>query len=36
MIAYNEMKKYGIKPNRITYNTLMDICVKVERMKEAL
>lgn len=30
------MKKYGIKPNRITYNTLMDICVKVERMKEAL
>ena len=30
------MKNNNIKPNRITYNTLMDICVKVEKMKEAL
>lgn len=36
MLAFKEMKQYGIKPNRVTYNYLMDLCVKVEKMKEAL
>ena len=33
---FTEMRESGYKPNRICYNTLMDLAVKVERMESAL
>ena len=33
---FNKMRAEGFKPNRINYNTLMDLAVKVEEMESAL
>lgn len=30
------MKKFDLNPNRITYNSLMDLAVKIEKMSIAL
>jgi len=36
MIYFNHMKVNDVKPNRIIYNSLMDLAVKDQKLKEAL
>lgn len=36
MRYFNKMKDFHLKPNRITYNSMMDLAVKVKKMAEAL
>lgn len=36
MTYFEKMKTFGLSPNRITYNSLMDLSVKIEKMNIAL
>ena len=33
---FKRMRSFNLQPNRITYNSLMDLAVKVEKMSVAL
>ena len=36
MRYFEKMKMFHLKPNRITYNSMMDLAVKVKKMPDAL
>lgn len=36
MEYFKKMKVHNLQPNRITYNSLMDLAVKIEKMQNAL
>lgn len=36
MKYFRKIRDFNLKPNRITYNTLLDVSVKIEKMSNAL